>query len=147
MGGERPIEISPTGPTLRQQRGSAHQDSRRAEATLRATDLGEGLRQRLADLQALERGHRSALHSRRRRDAGNPGVTVDEHGAAAALALWGTTVLGAVDAQPLPQHGEERLTRSNRDHDIIAVAGKGELDERRLVGDGAIGHRHLLAGE
>ena len=41
-------------------------------------------------------------------------LAVDEHGAAAALALRRAAVLHAHDAEPLPQHREQRLARRRR---------------------------------
>jgi hypothetical protein len=41
------------------------------------------------------------------RDAGDPGVPVDQHGAAAALALRAATILGRADTEILAQDLEQ----------------------------------------
>ena len=57
-----------------------------------------------------------------RGDARDPRLAVDEHGAAAALALRRAAVLHRHDPEPLAQHVEERFARFALDVDGCAVA-------------------------
>ncbi len=57
---------------------------------------------------SLEGGDAPAGDPPGRRHAGDPGGAVDEHGAAAALALWAAPVLHAAQPEPVAEHLEER---------------------------------------
>jgi hypothetical protein len=58
--------------------------------------------------KTVEGGHRPAGDPSGRRDAGNPRLTVDQQGAAPALALRAATVLHAADAEAITQHLKQR---------------------------------------
>ncbi len=60
----------------------------------------------------------------------DPGMTVDEHGAASALALRRAAVLDRGDADALAQYREQRLVVVDLDLDLVAV--EGELERAQL---------------
>ena len=98
----------------------------RAEAALAGAGGAERLapRRALGGIEAVERGDRPPPHPPGRRHARHPGLPVDEHGAAAALALGAAPVLQRADAQPLPQDVEQ------------AVAVVGHLDVSAVDDEG-----------
>ena len=75
-------------------------------------------------VEALDRGDRSAVDPGDRRDARDPRLAVDEHGAAPALALRRAAVLRRRDPEALAQHRQQRLARRDLDVDRRAVAGE-----------------------
>ncbi len=58
-------------------------------------------------VEPVEGGDRAAGHASGRGDAGHPGLAVDQHRAAAALALGAAAVLGRANAQVLAQDVEQ----------------------------------------
>ena len=64
--------------------------------------------QRSASVQALDGRDLAAGHPPGRGHAGHPGLTVHQHGAAAALALRAAAVLGRAHVEPVPQRLQQR---------------------------------------
>ena len=87
-------------------------------------------------VESFHRRHRPARDARGRGDARDPRVAVDEHGAAAALALRRAAVLHRDEAEPLAQDRQQRFPGLDGDIDDVAVAG-----ERH-----PIRHAHLRLG-
>ena len=97
VGGERLVDLVVTRiRLLGLESGEAHDDARRAESTLARAGRREcvGPSGTFVLRQPLEGGHRPTGHATRRRHARDAGLTIDEHGATTALALWAATVLG-----------------------------------------------------
>ena len=133
MSGQRAIDV-PHAPAR-----EAHDDSWRAEATLRAAGRDEGSRERVPKIarQAFDRRHCPTHDPRHRRYAGDAGLAVDEHCAASALTLRSATVLGRGDPEPFPQHVQERLTRFGFDGNGDAVAREFDAVHGMPVGASA----------
>ena len=87
----------------------AHDDARRAEAALQGAMCGEGtgVTFPLSVRQALQGRDRATFGLLHRRLAGDPGLPVDQHGAATALTRRRAAVLGRGDAQFVAQGGQQ----------------------------------------
>jgi hypothetical protein len=94
-----------------------------AEAALEATGAGEGLGDELAILlgDALEGDDVLAGDLADGEGAGEAGLAVDEDGAAAAVGLRGTAVLGGGDVAFLAEELEERGVLVDLDADVRAI--------------------------
>jgi hypothetical protein len=75
-----------------------------------------------------------AGHPAHGRDAGHPGGPIDEHGAAAALTLWATTVLYRTDSEVLSENVEQRRPVPRY---LDGAAVKGEGDRQCSTADAA----------
>ena len=119
-------------PVLVEQVLGAHDDAGRAEAALQRPGGGEcaGQAVALGRLDALERGDRPARHPVEPQLAGDHGLAVDEHGAAAALSRRRAAVLGAGDVELLPQRREQVGVVA--DLDLAAVEGEGHRHGSRV---------------
>ena len=117
------------------ERREADDDPRGAEPALRGSRAVERFHQRVADhgIEAVERRDVAARDPPDRRDARHPGLAVDEHRAAATLALRGAPVLDLVVAELVAERVEERAAPA--DGDVPAVAaeaggrGRGRLGQ------------------
>ncbi len=117
-----------------EQGGSADGDSWSTEATLH-TALGlERLRQDLPLLlgQALEGGDLLARHTRGIGQTGKRRTPGQQNRAAAAETLRGAAVFGRGDAEPFPQHLEQRLISFVGDYHRISVQGELDLGHGQL---------------
>src|SRR4051795_10692268 len=103
------VRLARAGFALEQRLG-AHHHAGDAVAALRGLRLDEGLLHRsrfFRRAEAFDRADLASLEDRDRRDAGEDRLAVGEHRAGAALAE-AAAELGAVQAQILAQHVEER---------------------------------------
>ena len=114
---ERSIDVDGRDATLLEQGRRPHHDPWCAESALRATRGEERLGEcvPMPGVESVDRGDRATGDPFRRRDTGDPGAAVDQHGAAAALALGRATVLHRHDPEALAQDREEGFTGCRRD--------------------------------
>ena len=128
MGGESAIDVGATGTALGEQGRGTHHDPRGAEPALRSARADEGAGECVTRrrVEAFDGGHGAAVHPDRRGHTGDTGVAVDEHRAAAALALRRAPVLGRHEPEPLAQHGQQRLAGSDADLHRRAVAHEAD---------------------
>ncbi len=119
----------------RLERRQAHDDARRAEATLTGAARHEGVgpTSAIGRGETLEGGDVAAGDAPHRRHAGDPRGAIDPHGAAAALPLRATPVFHRTTAELLAQCVEEGDPLGDGDRD--AVEGEGD----RVRGGGATG--------
>jgi hypothetical protein len=124
MRGKRAVDVRTPVLAPSHQRGRAHEDPRRAEATLRRAGCHERADESIPEggVEAVEGGHRPPRNPLDRSDTRHPRLAVDEHGAAPALPLRRAAVLDRHDAEPLTQDIEERFARFALEVDRRAVA-------------------------
>src|SRR5690348_7979801 len=127
---QRLLDFVPGGAGVRGEQGlGGEQERRGAIAALRGAELREGVLQRVqlaAGGHPFDRPHAPSRASEAEHQAGEHRGRVDEDGTGAALAQF-APVLGAREAQVLPQHLEQRLVRREGDLDGLAVHVERDL--------------------
>ena len=107
VGGQGPVHRGLVGEVHALAPGAfqPHDDAGRAEAALAGPGGAEGVGPgvTVGPVESLQGRHRTAHHPPGGRHAGHAGATVDQHRAAAALALGAAAVLGRPQAQAVPQ--------------------------------------------
>jgi hypothetical protein len=114
---------------LVEQRLGGDQESRRAVAALRRSEIGEGVLQRVQASvggEAFDRRHRAAVAVDAQHEARQHRLAVEEHGARAALAEF-AAMLGAAEVQVLTQDLEQRFVRREGDLGGFAVDGQRDV--------------------
>ncbi len=123
MGQQRRLHLLRTRPLA--QGGRPAQDPGRAEPTLAGAGGDEGADQPVTHLrlEAVHGDDRPSRNPPQRRDAGDAGGPVDQHGATSALSLRAAAVLDAAYAQIFAQSIEERCSLAGLDVDGAPVDG------------------------
>src|SRR5690606_37997507 len=123
------------------QGGETSDDARRAEPALRRTGGTERVGPVVGRLQSVDGGDRATTDPTHGGDARDTRRAVDEDGATPTLALWTAAVLGAADAERIPQGVEQGAGVWNLDvGSVHHERDRRNGTRRRGVGGGHDGH-------